>query len=195
MQMFTAADKDRKRDGDQPEGIYDKLRPLLPEADPEQALCAVPFNLDATDPTERHDGIFYADQQNLTLVTDGQITFRMPLSEIGEMKTNTGVGCIFVSYTLRSDGSVHLLCRSDMNGSERIIRSLKRLNYFLEDGKVLRSQSPDEAGNRCPKCGRPYRPGSTICVHSARSGSGAFMPSSRQTTDEKSDFSSIKGAS
>ena len=36
---------------------------------------------------------------------------------------------------------------------------------------------------------------STICSHSVRFGAGASMPSSRQTTPEKLDFSSISGAS
>ena len=36
---------------------------------------------------------------------------------------------------------------------------------------------------------------STMCSHSVSSGAGASIPSSRHTTEEKLDFSSISGAS
>ena len=55
-----------------------------------------------------------------------------------------------------------------MSTSRHIIQSLKRLNYYLEDGKVLKSQQNEREGlNRCPKCGRPFRPGSNTCMHCA----------------------------
>ena len=162
--MFT----DRKKGGGQPLDLYERLRPLIPEACPENALCIFQFNLHPSRPEERCDGILYADRTTLRLVTDGEITLAMPLSEISEIKTDSGVGCIFVSYVSKSDGSVHLLCRSDMSASRQIIQSLKRLNYFLEDGKVLQfKQGEGDGSGRCPKCGRPYRPGSTTCMHCA----------------------------
>ena len=130
--MFT----DRNKGGDQPKDLYERLRSLIPEACPENALCAFQFNLDPSRPEGRCDGILYADQTTLRLVTDGQITLELPLSEIAEIKTDSGVGCIFVSYVHKADGSAHLLCRSDMSTSRQIIQSLKRLNYFLEDGKI-----------------------------------------------------------
>ncbi len=166
--MVTVTVTDRKKDGEPSVDLYEKLKPLVPDASPDNALCAFQFNLDAHDPEGRCDGIFYADQTTLKLVTDGKIALELPLSEIAEIKTNQGVGCIFVSYVLKADGSVHLLCRSDMSTSRHIIHSLKRLNYFLEDGKILKlSQTQGEGNNRCPKCGRPYRPGSSMCMHCA----------------------------
>ena len=159
---------DRKNRNDKPTDLYEKLKHTLPDASPDKALCAFSFNLDPDEPGKRCDGVFYADKTSVKLVTDGKVTFAMPLGEIAEIKTDSGVGCIFISYKLKADGTVHLLCRSDMCSSKHIIHSLKRLNHFLEDGKEIKAPQGENAGlNRCPKCGRPFRPGSTMCLHCA----------------------------
>ena len=159
---------DRKNRNDKPTDLYEKLKHILPDASPDKALCAFSFNLDPDEPGKRCDGVFYADKTSVKLVTDGKVTFAMPLGEIAEIKTDSGVGCIFISYKLKADGTVHLLCRSDMCSSNHIIHSLKRLNHFLEDGKEIKAPQGENAGlNRCPKCGRPFRPGSTMCLHCA----------------------------
>ena len=44
--MFT----DRKKGGGQPLDLYERLRPLIPEACPENALCIFQFNLDPSRP-------------------------------------------------------------------------------------------------------------------------------------------------
>lgn len=159
---------DRKNRNDKPTDLYEKLKHILPDASPDKALCAFSFNLDPDEPGKRCDGVFYADKTSVKLVTDGKVTFEMPLGEIAEIKTDSGVGCIFISYKLKADGTVHLLCRSDMCSSKQIIHCLKRLNHFLEDGKEIKAPQGENAGlNRCPKCGRPFRPGSTMCLHCA----------------------------
>ena len=65
--MFT----DRKKGGGQPLDLYERLKPLIPEACPENALCMFQFNLDPNRPEGRCDGILYADRTTLRLVTDG----------------------------------------------------------------------------------------------------------------------------
>ena len=159
---------DKKNRNQKTTDIYERLKDILPDACPDNALCAFGFNLDPHEPGKRCDGVFYADRTAVKVVTDGRVTFELFLDQISEIKTDNGVGCIFVSYKLKSDGTVHLLCRSDMSTSKYIIHSLKRLNHFLEDGREIKSPRDENAGQtRCPKCGRPFRPGSTMCMHCA----------------------------
>ncbi|MBE6653224.1 MAG: ABC transporter ATP-binding protein [Ruminococcaceae bacterium] len=159
---------DKKNQKEKPTDLVEAVKRTLPGACPEEALCLFGFHLDPHDPEKRCDGIFYADRNMVRLIVDGQVTCQVPLAEISEMKTDNGVGCIYVSYQRKSDQAVILLCRSDMSTSRQIIHSLKLFNHYLEDGKELRSRGNDNGGvNRCPKCGRPYRPGSNMCLHCA----------------------------
>lgn len=157
-----------KNQNDKPADLMEKLRAVLPGVREGDALCAFEFHLDPRDPMKRCDGIFYVDKTSVRLITDGAVTCEVPLGDISELKTDNGVGCIFVSYQRKSDGEVILLCRSDMSVSRQIIHNLKRVNHYLEDGREIKAPEDENAGlTRCPKCGRPFRPGSTMCMHCA----------------------------
>ncbi len=159
---------EKKNQNDTPTDLIEKVKRAVPGASREDTLCIFDFRLDPKEPNKRCDGLFYVDKSAVRLITDGQVTCEIPLAEIAEIKTDNGVGCIFISYQRKDDGAVILLCRSDMSASKQIIHSLKRLNHFLEDGRNIKPSQNDAGGmTRCPKCGRPFRPGSTMCLHCA----------------------------
>lgn len=148
--------------------LWDKLGGVIPGACREDGLCVFEFQLDPHEPSKRCDGVFYADKQAVHLVVDGRLARRIPLEEIAEIQTNNGVGCLFIAYRRKADDVSVLLCRSDMSTSRQIIHLVKRFNHYLEDGRDLRRGTDEGAGQtRCPKCGRPYRPGSSTCLHCA----------------------------
>lgn len=147
-------------------GLYEEIKKVIPDASAEEALCAFRFNLDKDDPEKRRNGLFYADKRSIRVITDGELTLDISASKVSEIKTDNGIGCIFVSYIDAESKKATLICRSDMSGSKRIIQALKKLNHYLEDGKELRLSSDGGDGiDRCEKCGRPFPPGSTTCIH------------------------------
>ncbi|MBQ9744886.1 MAG: ABC transporter ATP-binding protein [Clostridia bacterium] len=158
--------KEKKRDLQI--GLYEEIKKILPDASPEMALCAFRFNLDKEEPEKRRNGYLYADRQSIRVITDGELTLTIETGCVSEIKTYNGVGCIYISYVDKRDSTEKLICRSDMSSSKRIINALKKLNHYVEDGRVSFASSDGEDGlDRCEKCGRPYPPGSNICVHCA----------------------------
>ena len=126
-----------------------------------ELLCKFPFNLHPDIPSQRCKGYVEFDGEELRVIIDGEEIKNVKSDSIAEFITENGVGCIFVSYKDKED-TVHLLCRSDAKFSKRIIKQIRRLNHYLEDGIILPFADKSE---RCPKCGRPYRDGSNTCLH------------------------------
>ena len=157
----------RNKNKDRQSGLYDEIKKILSDASAEKALCAFRFNLDKNDPEKRRDGFFYADKERIRVISDGELTLDIEASSASEIKTDNGVGCIYISYVKKSNGEVELIGRSDMSGSKRIIHAIKKLNHYLEDGKEINLLSEDDGADRCEKCGRPFQPGSKSCMHCA----------------------------
>ncbi len=126
-----------------------------------EVLCKFPFNLHPDIPTQRCKGLIEFDEEELRITIDGESINTVPSDDIAEFITENGVGCIFISYKDKAD-TVHLICRSDSRFSKGIIKQVRRLNHYLEDGVMLATQ---DRGEKCPKCGRPYRDGSNTCLH------------------------------
>ncbi|MBE6574567.1 MAG: ATP-binding cassette domain-containing protein [Ruminococcaceae bacterium] len=124
-------------------------------------LISFEFNLHPTEPFEICQGKLEVFCDMLTITENGKESMRVMLSDIAELKVDNGVGCVFVSY-LDKDGIYHLLCRSDLSNSKAIIKKVRRINLYIEDGTV--PQNDDDIVEKCPKCGRPYKDGSNICL-------------------------------
>lgn len=139
-----------------------KLDNILPKDTADSQLHAFIYNLHPEAPKERCDGIVTFDAQALRIIRDGKVVQTVSCADISELVTDMGVGCVFLSCRKR-DGSVHLLCRSDFEFSKSIIKNARRLNHYFEDGKM--PPMADDKSNKCPKCGRPFKEGSEICVH------------------------------
>jgi len=141
-------------------GSAKKLSDILPKEIAEQQIFTFKYNLHPTLAEKVCEGFITADADILRVIRDGEVLETVKLSDISEFITDIGVGCVFVSYKLKNDDSFHLLCRSDLKFSKNIIRTARKLNLFLEDGKV---PALTDLQDRCPKCGRPYRNGAAKC--------------------------------
>ncbi|MBR6513899.1 MAG: ABC transporter ATP-binding protein [Clostridia bacterium] len=126
-----------------------------------ELLCKFPFELHPLIPDRRCDGSVEFSSDSLDVIIDGEVYMSVDTDDISEFMIDNGVGCIFVSYRAK-DGSVHLVCRSDVKYSKGISKQVRRLNHYLEDAVMPPFY---DKGDKCPKCGRPYRPGSHICLH------------------------------
>ncbi len=128
-------------------------------------LCAFRYNLFPTNIQSLCDGIISIDREHLYILCDGKEIERIDCREIAEIITDMGVGCIFVSLKYKTDGSIRLICRSTLEYSKSIIKNVRKMNVYFEDGKIPTGEPESEY--KCPKCQRPYRNGSTVCPHCA----------------------------
>lgn len=163
--------KRKKRDREP--SVMDAVKKLCPDLKKDDLIAAFGYNLDPFVPGKRCDGIVVADRENIILFLDGKKEKRISLSEISELKSENGVGTIFVSYKL-NDGSEYLLCIGDMKCSKRAIGAVKQINRIKERGfeyydktkknsKGISDQEQLGGGRVCPKCGRPFPRGSDKC--------------------------------
>ena len=164
----------RKRKGAKRPNPFEKMKKLLPELDRKDILSVFEYNLDPEIPGKTVDGLVAVSREDVIVFLDDVEVQRIKLSDIASFKTDNGVGTIFVSYELKSDSSVHLLCIGDMKCSRRAIGTVKRINRVLEFGldyydKIMarRPHGDDNAphGGRgvCEKCGRPIPRGTNQC--------------------------------
>ena len=126
-------------------------------------LFSLMFNLHPVNAHERVKGKIVLTENELTVTIDEKIENQIDIKDICEIVSDMGVGCLYVSYRRKDDDSVHLLCRVDEKLTKRAIKTIRRINLYLEEGKIPAKQSEDRES--CPKCGRPYKPGSTVCYH------------------------------
>ena len=124
-------------------------------------LLAYGFDLlpDAT--RVRCDGIAVLLKDRFLLFQDGKQILSLPLKQVKEFIFRQGIGCVFTEYKDQSD-TEHLLCRADMQHLNAFAAVIKEMNRHLE-GKDIHYEYEAELDRVCPKCGRPYRPGSSIC--------------------------------
>ena len=123
------------------------------------------FNLHPVIPYERCDGEIILEKGRLLVVIDEKVENEINTDEVSELITEQGVGCLYVSYRRKEDDSIHFLCRTDARLSKKTSKLVRKMNFFFEDG-ILPSDVR-EVEESCPKCGRPYKNGSTVCLHCA----------------------------
>ena len=87
---------------------------------------------------------------------------RISVDTVKSFDYKDGVGCVMLEYT-GTDGCSHLLCRASMEYALLYSSVSKQLNRWLSIGKYdYKYESSIE--KNCPKCGRPYKQGSSICL-------------------------------
>ncbi|MBE6805880.1 MAG: ABC transporter ATP-binding protein [Ruminococcaceae bacterium] len=128
----------------------------------EKTLFSFGYNLHPTKPFELLNGKVTVTEKCLTVFVGDEIEQCIPLEKIAELITNMGVGCVFLSYKEKSDGSIHLICRGDARHAKKIIRAARDFNIYLEDGRLPNGQN--ENHNKCKKCGRPINSTSGKCA-------------------------------
>jgi ATP-binding cassette subfamily B protein len=129
-----------------------------------EILCSLEYNLHPTEPRGQAFGRVCLTKDGLYVTSGDKVERKIELCEIDEIITDMGVGCVFCSYKNKS-GDINLLCRCTLENSKSVIRAARRMNHYLEDGKIPANLT--DYATKCPKCGRPYKSGSRICVHCA----------------------------
>ena len=157
---------------------FEQAEKLCPELKKDDIVAILQFDLDPETPGKKVEGLAIADRSYLSVFIDGAQTVKLSLDEISSIKTDNGVGTVFVSYELKTDKSVHLIGICDMPHSKRLMRGVKLLNRIFEYGweyydKIKAKRKNDDSkemiGGRgvCQKCGRPLPRGSQICPRCA----------------------------
>lgn len=126
-------------------------------------LMSFRFNLSPTHSEERVNGEVVLEKQELVVIDGEKEEKRIKTKDISELMVDFGVGCIYVSYKLKADESIHFLCRADSKLSKGVIKTVRKMNFYLEDGSL--PPKGKEEGEKCPRCGRPYKTGSNVCLH------------------------------
>ena len=129
----------------------------------DKKLMSFMFNLMPTHSHERVKGEVVLESGELVVIADEKEEKRIKTDDIAELIAELGVGCVYVSYKLKADDSIHFLCRADSRLSKSVIKTVRKMNLYLEDGTL--PPKGKEEGEKCPKCGRPFRPGSSVCLH------------------------------
>lgn len=145
------------------QNLTDKLCALDTSISSADVLLPVAFNLTPTMKKERVHGIAALLRDKIVVYSDDSLTSECDLSSIREFAFRRGIGCVFIEYRT-SDDKWHILCRSDMQYLDLYAAAAREMNRFIE-GKEISFEYEKELNRFCPKCGRPYRPGSNICNH------------------------------
>ena len=127
---------------------------------------SVKFDLATDSSRERIEGIaeFYPDRIE---VRENDNIRVIKTDKIKKYKCPRGVGCMMMEAVCE-DGDV-LILRSTMENSEAIAEATKQLNRAVDTGVFVGSDE-ELSGMLCPKCHRPYPPGSKTCPRCADKG-------------------------
>ncbi len=139
-----------------------RLEEVLPESETAALLYAFRFNLSAEN-DDRCDGIVACSREHLNVIHGRKLVRSINCSDIDTLTAETAVGCVLVSYCSKAAGDHYLLCRSDNLHSASIVKTVRLMNHYLEDGTVPVTSNSSQ--DKCSKCGRPYRQGSKVCSH------------------------------
>ena len=156
--MKAKSKKDRKP------SLLEKLEELCPNLIKEDVVAAFTYDLHPDIPGKVCDGVVLADREHIRVFLDGEEVNRIKLCEIASLKTDGGVGSFFVSYELKEDNSIHLLCMGEMTRAKHAIYSVKILNRVIEHGfehfdrMRARGYMPLE-GEKAGPSGGPHEPG------------------------------------
>lgn len=163
-----------KKKGKITESPFEKIKKLCPELSRDDLVTFWSYDLHPEIPGKTVDGFVVADRSHIIIYLDCEEIERIKIDDLASVKTDNGVGTMFVSYELKSDNSVHLLSVCDMPHAKRAMLSVKLLNRIIEHGwdyyEKIRARRKnrdieEEADIRrfCPKCHRPIPRGSQKC--------------------------------
>ena len=148
---------------DNRKNLTDRLCSIDSSLRADDILLPVDFDLLPDRSKTRVDGIAVLLRDRLAVYADGAKKEEIPLSDVKEAAFRRGIGCVFIEYR-RPDGKWRILCRGDMQFLDFYAAAAREINNYIE-GKEISYEYEKEIHRFCPKCGRPYRPGSNICDH------------------------------
>ncbi|MBE6587177.1 MAG: ATP-binding cassette domain-containing protein [Ruminococcaceae bacterium] len=107
---------------------------------------------------------FYPDRIE---ITEGDKKRQISTEKIKKYKCPRGVGCIMLEAEAE-DGD-YLILRATMENTESVAEATKHLNRALDTG-IYADFDEELTGMLCPKCHRPFPPGSKTCPRCADKG-------------------------
>ncbi len=139
----------------------------MAEINKKTPFMTVPFDLCPDDSRDRIEGkaLFFEDRIEISHKGDLRVVMT---DGIKSYKCQRGVGCIMIEGEF-SDGRQVLVCRGSMENAEPFSEAVKHLNRCIDTGKNS-DFDLDGAGVLCPKCKRPFPPGSKTCPRCADKG-------------------------
>ena len=146
--------------------LTQKLTEYDPGLKAEDVLLPLPSGLTREttgDTFRRMENIAALTTDSLLLFEEGKEVLRIPREELEKFTFRVGIGCVFAEYTLKSKES-GVLCRADMRYSDYYAAVLKQMNRSLQGNRISYAYEA-EIERVCPKCGRPYPSGTTVCEH------------------------------
>ena len=147
--------------------INQSLLNALKKTDPDVKECDLvslaAANLDVNDPQKQNKTLIAMYLRELRVYVDETLTLCEPIENIEAIKTVIGVGCVFVHYVRKSDGESVCFARADSRYQVSLAHFTKCATHYLRYHDLDFSRITGSAGKICPKCGRPYPRGSTVC--------------------------------
>jgi len=137
-----------------------------PSLDASDVLLVLPADLPreaAGDAERKEDGIAALLKDRLVCYVNGTEAESVPLDALEKCEFRMGIGCVFAEY-VKKNGEAAVLCRADMRYKDWYAAVVKQMTRHLK-GEEIRYDFEAELFRVCPKCGRPFRPGSSICDH------------------------------
>lgn len=119
---------------DSKRSIKDLVSELCPDLKYEDTVAAFAYDLHPEIPGRVCDGAVIVDRKHLHLFLDRSEIVQIAIDDIASLKYDSGVGSFFVSYELKQDHSMHLLCLGDMKYSKGAMYNVKLLNRVIEHG-------------------------------------------------------------
>lgn len=135
-----------------------RLTALDPSLHADDVLLPLPFPADSP---RQKDNIAALLRDRTVVYENGVKTLDIANAEIEEFSFRMGIGCVFADCRLKN-GEYRLLARADMRYKDLYAAALKQMSRYLTLGQIDYAYE-ENVQRSCPKCGRPFRPGSTIC--------------------------------
>ena len=111
-----------------------------PPIPPSASLARLKTELDPVVPDRRVKGVVVYTADEIAVSLGGEQTLRMPLSDLSEVRVETGVGSVFLEYTDRA-GESGLLARSDGRSQREAVRFARAVNRRLR--QIAEGAEPD----------------------------------------------------
>ncbi len=131
----------------------------------EDARIIFPYSLSLETSQKIKDGFVLVTNKEIFSSEGGNVVKRLNLGEISDYSINKGIGCVSVEAEL-TNGDTITLCRGDNVSVDMFISACGDL-LKLKNGTLSGAPREYKTGSVCPKCGRPFRRGSKMCLHCA----------------------------